>query len=223
MPGSKLVAVFPVIEVLSIVAVAIVKIPPPAAMLSGFRAPLVPLRRFITAQAAGHCPHAGGRRCSRADEASCSRQRIVAGNQVRRLRLFGTLLRLQPRLITSVVKLAFVVAAADAGVAEAAVAAVSAGGIAPAATDRSITTEAPHGHSTLAAGPATSTRGLIRRPVDGDPGERCGAVVVEAAAVAGGAPAAWPAGAAGRGAAASAGGILPAAASTAAGKPAIGN
>ena len=81
-------------------------------------------------------------------------------------------------------------AAADAEAAEAGVPAVSAGGIAAAAADFAISADTPRCRSTVAAVAAIAAEGLIRREVDGDPGERCGAVVVEAAAVAVAAPAA---------------------------------
>ena len=113
-------------------------------------------------------------------------------------------------------------AAADAEAAEAAVAAVSAGGIAPAASDRAITAETARARSAIAAAPAIPTEGLIRREVDGDPGERGGAVVVEAAAVAVAGPAALTAEAAQARSTEPAGGILPAAAITAAPGPAVG-
>ena len=186
---SRVDAVFPVIEVLSIVAVATVKIPPPAPMLSGCVAPLVPLVGVpLEPPTVPPVPAVAG--CSKPGGAASGGQRFVAGNQVRCLGLLGTLLRLQPWVDHERRGVRVVNAAADAEAAEAAVAAVSAGGIAPAASDRSITAETARARSTVAAAPASPTEGLIRREVDGDPGERCGAVVVEAAAVAVAGPAA---------------------------------
>ena len=73
------------------------------------------------------------------------------------LGLFGTFLCVQTRHDHERRGICVVNAAADAEAAEAAVAAISAGGIAPAASDRAITAEPPRGRSAISAGPAIPT------------------------------------------------------------------